>query len=87
MPYVWLANGDVKQLNAKEMTQAFGDERPSVFRDNGTEHHVVGVYPDEVEYDTSVSDAEQKDNDDRAEYEDWKAKRDAKAAKKNEDDE
>jgi len=87
MPYVHLANGDVKKFDAKEFDAAFGDESPRVFRDNGVEHHVIGVYPDEVEYDTSVSDAEQKDNDDRAEYEEWKSKRDAKAAKKNEDDE
>lgn len=87
MPYVHLANGDVRQLDTKEMTATFGDERPSVLRDNGIEHHIIGVYPDEVEYDTSVDDATQKANDDRAEYEDWKAKRDAKAAKKEEDSE
>ena len=87
MPYVHLANGDVKKFDAKEFATAFGDESPRVYRDNGVEHHVIGVYPDEVEYDTSVDEATQKDNDDRAEFEEFKAKRDAKAAKKNEDDE
>ena len=73
MPYVHLANGDVKKFDTKELFNAFGDESQRVFRDNGVEHHVIGVYPDEVEYDTSVSDAEQKENDDRAEFEAWKS--------------
>lgn len=76
MPYVHLANGDVKQLDAKEMAKAFGDDTPRVFRDNGVEHHVIGIYPDEVEYDTSVHETQQRENDDRAEYEAWKAERD-----------
>jgi len=75
MSYVHLANGDVRKLNAEEFTQAFGDEPPRVFRDNGTEHHVIGVYPDEVEYDTSVDEATQKENDERAEFEAWKAEK------------
>lgn len=82
MPYVHLANGDVKQYDQKEFDATFGDQGARVFRDNGVEHHVIGIYPDEVEYDTSVSDAEQKDNDDRAEYEAWKEKRDERAARK-----
>jgi hypothetical protein len=86
MPYVHLANGDVKQVDAKVFADVFGDEPPRVFRDNGVEHVVIGVYPDEVEYDTSVDEATQKENDDRAEYEEWKSKRDKKAAKKDEDD-
>lgn len=73
MPYVHLANGDVKQFNAKELAAAFGDDTPKVFRDNGVEHHVIGIYPDEVEYDTTVSDAEQAENDQKAEFEAWKA--------------
>jgi hypothetical protein len=73
MPYVHLANGDVKQFDAKEYAKTFGDDTVRVFRDNGVEHHVIGVYPDEVEYDTSVDDATQKENDQRAEYEAWKA--------------
>lgn len=77
MPYVHLANGDVKQFDVKEYAKTFGDEPVRTFRDNGTEHHVIGVYPDEVEYDTTVSDAEQKANDDRAEYEAWKSERDS----------
>lgn len=76
MAYVHLANGDVKHFDDKEFAKAFGDETPRVFRDNGTEHHVIGIYPDEVEYDTTVSDAEQKESDDRAEFEAWKSNRD-----------
>lgn len=76
MPYVHLANGDVKQFDAKEMVTAFGDDTPRVYRDSGTEHHVIGVYPDSVEYDTSVDEATQKENDDRAEFEAFKANRD-----------
>lgn len=87
MAYVHLANGDVRKLNADELKQAFGDESPRVFRDNGTEHHVIGVYPDEVEYDTSVDEATKKENDDRAEFEDWKSKRDKKNAAKEDDSE
>jgi hypothetical protein len=75
MPYVHLANGDVRKLNADELTKAFGDESPRVLRDNGTEYHVIGVYPDEVEYDTSVDEATQRENDDRAEFEAWKAEK------------
>jgi hypothetical protein len=75
MPYVHLANGEARKLNAEELTQAFGDEPPRVLRDNGTEHHVIGVYPDEVEYDTSVDEATQRENDDRAEFEAWKAEK------------
>jgi len=77
MPYVHLANGDVKEFNAKEFVATFGDEPVRVFRDNGVEHHVIGVYPDSVEYDTSVDEATQKENDDRADYEEWKRNRDA----------
>ena len=78
MPYVHLANGDVRKFDTKELFNAFGDGSQRVFRDNGVEHHVIGVYPGEVEYDTSVSDAEQKENDDRAEFEAWKSSKTVK---------
>lgn len=75
MPYVHLANGEHRKLTPDEFAKAFGDDVPRTLRDNGTEHHVVGVYPEEVEYDTSVDEAIQKENDDRAEFEAWKADR------------
>jgi hypothetical protein len=81
MPYVHLANGDVQHLNAAEYAKVFGNETPKAFRDNGTEHVVIGVYPDEVEYDTSVDEATQKAADDHAEFDAWKAERDRNAEK------
>lgn len=50
MAYVHLADGSTKHLNEDEYTKAFGDEPPRVYRNSGKEHMVVGVYPDEVEY-------------------------------------
>ena len=75
MPYVHLANGDVRHMNAKEFTNAFGDETPRAFRDNGVEHHIIGVYPDEVEYDQSIDVENQQLADDKAAFEAWKAQR------------
>jgi len=81
MPYVHLANGDVKHFDAEEFVKAFGDGAQTHYRENGVEHHVIGVYPDEVEYDQSVEAENQQLADDRAEFEAWREKRDAKAAK------
>ena len=77
MTYVHLANGEVKHFDAKELASTFGDEPPRVFRDNGTEHHVIGVYPDEVEYDNEPDIAAENEQKDRAEFDAWKAERDA----------
>lgn len=56
MPYVQLANGQTKKLNDEEFTKAFGDEPPKAYRDGGKEHMVVGVYPDEVEYEMTAEE-------------------------------
>lgn len=50
MPYLQLANGETKKLDNDQLKEMFGDESPRVYRDSGTEHMIVGVYPDEVKY-------------------------------------
>jgi len=80
MAYVHLANGEVRKLNADEFTKAFGDETPRVFRENGVEHNVIGVYADEVEYDSAAEKAAVIDKADHDEFEEWKANRDAPKA-------
>lgn len=50
MPYLQLANGETKKLDNDQLKEMFGDESPRVYRDSGTEHVIVGVYPDEVKY-------------------------------------
>ena len=76
MTYVHLANGEVKQMDDKEFSKAFGDDVPRVFRDNGQEHTVIGVYPDEVEYDQT--DDEKAANAENEEFQQWKRDRDSR---------
>ena len=83
MTYVHLANGEVKQIDDKEFTKRFGDEPPRFFRDNGKEHQIIGVYPDEVEYDDSDEKdeadrqrQERESEEDRAQFAEWKRNRD-----------
>lgn len=78
MPYVHLANGDVKKVSDKELNanhEASGSTK--VFRENGTEHHIIGVYPEEYEYQDEETQAENaaQDEKDRADYEAWKKER------------
>jgi len=50
MPYVHLANGDVVKLTEKELKAAHEESgTPHAFHRDGVQHHVIGVYPDEVE--------------------------------------
>jgi len=49
MPYVHLADGTVRKMDADAMNEAFGDEPPTALVEKGKEHIVIGVYPDEVE--------------------------------------
>lgn len=58
MPYVHLANGDVKELTQDEMVEAFGDGTPMAFRDGGKEYAVIGVYPDAVEVEETPAPTE-----------------------------
>jgi hypothetical protein len=55
MPYVHLANGDVKKLSPEEMDEQFGDNPPIVFRDGNTESAIIGVYPDDVEIESDTT--------------------------------
>jgi hypothetical protein len=74
MPYVHLANGDVKQLSHDDLQRAFElSGSPRAYRENGTEHTVIGVYPDEVEYE--MSEAEKGDAAESAQYAEWKRSR------------
>lgn len=77
MAYVHLANGDVEKVTEKELAaNRAASGSPNVFRKNGMEHHVVGVYPEEYEHPESeeVQAEKAKQNDaDRAEFEQWKA--------------
>lgn len=78
MPYVHLANGDVKTLDAKEMEEAFGEiGHQRAYRENGVEHQVIGIYPDSVEYDQS-EDEKARDAE-NAQYQEWKRTRNAPA--------
>lgn len=50
MPYVHLANGDVIQLTKKELDASQRESgTPNAFHRDGFQHHVIGVFPDEVE--------------------------------------
>jgi hypothetical protein len=74
MPYVHLANGDVVTLTNDELNDAFADQgHTRAYRKDGKEHTVIGIYPDEVEYDRS-EDEKAKDAED-AQYQEWKASR------------
>lgn len=78
MPYVHLANGDVVHHTDKELAQVFGDSgHQRAYRQNGVEHTVIGVYPDEVEY--QQTDDEKADAEDRREFEEYKRNRDERA--------
>lgn len=54
MPYVHLANGEHRKVDEKTLA-AIRDASGNAthLRDAGTEHFIVGVYPDEVEYEMS----------------------------------
>lgn len=52
--YVHLANGEVVKANAKIRNGIA--EMGNVFRRNGHEHHVIGIYPKENEYTEPVKD-------------------------------
>jgi hypothetical protein len=71
MPYVHLANGDVKTHTQDELDKIFGEAGHSrAYRDNGVESQVIGIYPDDVEYE--MDDDEKGRNAERAEFEEWK---------------
>lgn len=50
MPFVHLANGDVKHLDNDELNDRYGNETPRTYRDSGVESAIIGIYPDDVEY-------------------------------------
>lgn len=76
MPYVHLANGDVKHLSAKELEKSQAESgSPHAFREGGMEHTVIGIYPDEVEHPESeevLAEKAEQEKADRAEFEEWK---------------
>ena len=80
MPYVHLANGDVEKVTQKDLDKNHLESgSPLVFRKDGMEHHIIGVYPEEYEHpETEEAQAEkaQQNEADRAEFEAWKANRD-----------
>lgn len=73
MPYVHLANGEVLTLKQKELDEQVGNSAPNTLHRNGTQHQVIGIYPDDVEL-TRNEDEETADKD-KAEFEEWKASR------------
>ena len=79
MPYVHLANGDVEKVTQKDLDGNYEQSGShTVFRKDGMEHHIVGVYPEEYEHPETeeVRAEKEKQNDaDRAEFEAWKARR------------
>jgi hypothetical protein len=80
MPYVHLANGDVKKVTEKELNQNHEDSGSTqVFRMDGMEHHIIGVYPEEYEHpetDEAKAERQKQEDSDRAEFENWRANRD-----------
>lgn len=79
MPYVHLANGDVETVTQKDLdANHAASGSPLVFRKDGMEHHITGVYPEEYEHpETEEQQAEkaQQNEADKAEFEAWKAQR------------
>jgi hypothetical protein len=79
MPYVHLANGDVETLTDKEWAKAQNDAGAAgVFRKDGKEFQVIGVYPEEVEHPKSEEELavdSEKEKADREEFDAWKASR------------
>lgn len=65
MPYVHLANGDVKQVSQEELDDRYGDETPKVFRDGGKESAIIGIYSDDVEYEDESAHDENAPDDER----------------------
>jgi hypothetical protein len=74
MPFVHLANGDVKHHSQEELDDLFGQVGHSrAYRDNGVESQVIGIYPDDVEYER---DDDEKGRDaEKAEFAEWKRNR------------
>lgn len=77
MPYIHLANGDVRKVTTKELT-ANNEQSgsPRVWRENGMEHHVIGVYPEEYPHPESeevVAEKAAAEKEDRAAFEEWRA--------------
>ena len=74
MPQIHLANGEVLQLSDKEWKAAQEESgTPNAYHKDGKGSHVIGIYPDDYEYDQT--DAEKDEAADRAEYEEWKRNR------------
>lgn len=77
MPYVHLSNGDVKRVTTKELV-ANNEQSgsPHVWRENGLEHPVIGVYPEEYEHPKSEEERAveaAKEAEDRAAFDAWRA--------------
>jgi hypothetical protein len=65
MPFVHLANGDVKHHTQEELDDRYGDETPKVYRDGGVESAVIGIYPDDVEFEDEASDDDETADNER----------------------
>lgn len=74
MPYVHLANGDVLTVDQKELDELTANSAPGTVHKNGTQHKVIGVYPDDVEIE-QTEDEKAKDAENR-QFAEWKASRD-----------
>lgn len=77
MPYVHLANGEHIKVTQKDLAANHAESGvTTVFRKDGMEHHIVGVYPEEYEHpETEEVQAEKaKQNDaEMQEFRAWKA--------------
>lgn len=56
MPFVHLANGDVVHHTQDELDERYGNETPIVYRKDGKESGIIGIYADDVEYDDPHDD-------------------------------
>ncbi len=76
MPYIHLANGDVVKVTKEELVQSRVEAGAhNAYRQDGMEHYVIGVYPDEVQHPLSQKQLDEKAKQDaieKAAFDKWK---------------
>lgn len=85
MPYLQLGNGQTKKLSNDEITEMYGDESPRVYRADGVEHMIVGIHPDEVEYQMTPEEKATSKEAAKAKADKKQAKKDKRDSKENPD--
>lgn len=85
MPYLQLGNGETKKLSNDEIAKMFGDEPPRVYRTDGVEHMIIGIHPDEVEYEMTAEEKTSSKEAAQAKADKKQAKKDKKNKEENPD--